>query len=167
VTASHETLPVAGPGVPGVALLNAAAAQLDLAGLRTWARAFTADVGSRFTSRSYCFPYALVAWHSAPVGVDIERHDSYPPGFAALVCTPQELVGYGDAAPDDAELTGLWCGKEALAKALGDAVHYDPRRLDSPLHWPDGEAGRWRARELSAPVGHVAWLCWRPSTAIA
>jgi phosphopantetheinyl transferase len=166
VTAPLEALTVAGSGVPCVVLLNAVAAELDMDGLRTWARSLC-NVEDRFNVRSYRFPYALVAWHSAPVGIDIERHDTYPTGFAASVCTPDELTRYRNAAPDHDELTALWCGKEALAKALGDAGRYDPRRLDSPLHWPDGEAGPWRATALSAPIGHVAWLCWRPSTATA
>jgi phosphopantetheinyl transferase len=55
----------------------------------------------------------------------------------------------------------MWCGKEALSKALGDALAYDPRRLGSPLSWPDGRSGAWCAAELPAPAGHVAWLCWR------
>jgi hypothetical protein len=67
------------------------------------------------------------------------------------------------AADPDNYLTSLWASKEALAKALGDAMLYEPSRLGSPQHWPRGQAGPWRAAELAAPAGHVAWLCWRSS----
>jgi hypothetical protein len=62
---------------------------------------------------------------------------------------------------DPGFVTSLWSSKEALAKALGDALAYDPRRLESPLNWEDGAAGRWRARELTPEPGYVAWLVWR------
>ena len=159
---------MSGPGGalsgPSHLLLDARTADVDLDGLRTWARSVTADVQAPFTVRSYRFPYALVAWHEAPVGVDLERVERYPSGFAASVCTPTELPRYQGPSGDGESLTALWCGKEALAKALGDALRYDPRRLDSPVHWPDGQAGRWRAAELPAPTGHVAWMCWQVAT---
>lgn len=67
------------------------------------------------------------------------------------------------AGPDN-YLTSLWAAKEALAKALGDALCYEPSRLGSPQHWPRGQAGPWRAKQLPAPSGHVAWLCWWSSS---
>jgi phosphopantetheinyl transferase len=63
----------------------------------------------------------------------------------------------------DAYVSSLWSSKEALAKALGDPLHYDPRRLESPMSWPGGRAGPWRAARLATPDGHTAWLCWRPA----
>jgi hypothetical protein len=57
-------------------------------------------------------------------------------------------------------VTALWSSKEALAKALGDAGDYDPRRLGSPMFWTGGAAGRWRTRRLAVPPGYLAWLCW-------
>ncbi|HEY4897857.1 MAG TPA: hypothetical protein VII01_17440, partial [Solirubrobacteraceae bacterium] len=36
------------------------------------------------------------------------------------------------SANQDAYLSSLWCSKAALSKALGDALRYDPSRLDSP-----------------------------------
>ena len=50
--------------------------------------------------------------------------------------------------------------KEALAKALGDALLYDPRRLESPRTWLGGNAGRWHAAELPVGPSHLAWICW-------
>ena len=44
-------------------------------------------------------------------------------------------------------MASLWSGKEALAKALGDALRYDPRRLESP-------AGMAR-RSLWSLAGHT------------
>ena len=154
----HE-IELCGASGPRVTLLEATGST-DAAGLRALARALAAAPGDMFSARSYRFPYALVARHSRPVGIDIERHQAYPEGFASSVCTPLELSRMR-RPPSDMELTELWCGKEAIAKALGDALAYDPRRLESPLTWPDGRAGPWHAQELALPAGHVAWLCWR------
>ncbi len=135
---------------PKVELLDARTRALDDAGLRELARA----VGGPFVSRSYRYPYALIAVHEHPVGVDIERREPLDKAFLESITTPSE--GAGDFDP-----ASLWCSKEALAKALGDPLRYDPRRLESPLGWPDGHSGPWFAEELTAPPDHVAWLCWR------
>ncbi|HEY3188835.1 MAG TPA: 4'-phosphopantetheinyl transferase superfamily protein, partial [Solirubrobacteraceae bacterium] len=79
--------------------------------------------------------------------------------FAESICTPAERAEL--AGLPDRELVALWCSKEALAKALGDAVRYDPRRLESPMRWPDGRAGSWRAAALAVAPGHTGWLCWQ------
>jgi phosphopantetheinyl transferase len=107
-------------------------------------------------SRSYCPPYALVAWHDGPVGVDIERVVPCDAAFAASIATPAERV-----PRTDREIISLWSGKEALAKALGDAVDYDPRRLEAPAGWRDGSCGAWRAAALPVPDGYCGWVCWR------
>lgn len=123
-----------------------------------------ADQHTGFVSRSYRAPFALVAWHRWEVGVDIERVERPAEGFGASIATPSELRVVGPEALEIPSLVAcLWSGKEALAKALGDARDYDPRRLESPLLWPDGVCGCWRAERLDAPVGHVAWICWRAS----
>lgn len=109
-------------------------------------------------SRSYAAPYALVAAHHRPVGVDIERVGPLEADFGPSVATPQERAWA--ACADAVALTSLWSAKEALAKALGDAADYDPRRLGSPLFWPEGRAGRWRARRLEPAAGYVGWVCW-------
>ncbi len=148
-------------GTPGVTLLDARAAGLDAPALRHWARHVAAASGAPYTTRSYRYPYALVAWHSRPVGVDIERVEPCDTPLADLICTPEERVGAAGATDPDGYVTSLWSAKEALAKALGDALAYEPSRLSSPAHWPGGRAGPWRAGQPAAPPGHVAWLCWR------
>jgi hypothetical protein len=65
-----------------------------------------------------------------------------------------------DPHADDSLVTSLWSSKEALAKALNEPVRYDPSRLESPLLWPDGTAGRWCAQRLAVANQYEAWLCW-------
>jgi 4'-phosphopantetheinyl transferase superfamily len=151
------------PSAPQLRLLDAATVALDERGLRAWAREESLAVGAPYTSRCYRHPHAVVAWHSEPLGVDIERIEPLGEGFAESICTPRERQLLGDRPRSDAFLASLWSGKEALAKALGDALRYDPRHLESPLLWPDAQAGRWRATQLQVPAGHVGWLCWRAS----
>jgi phosphopantetheinyl transferase len=146
-------------GGPQMALIDATLEGLDEAELRTRARNLGAAVGAGKVSRSYCHPYALVAWHDGPIGVDIERFVSCPEEFAQAIATPSEEASGRWVTGDD--LISLWSSKEALAKALGDALDYDPRRLESPAGWPDGVCGRWRTATLPAPHGHCAWVCWR------
>ncbi|WP_249010220.1 4'-phosphopantetheinyl transferase superfamily protein [Conexibacter sp. DBS9H8] len=122
------------------------------------AEARRASPPGRRVSRSYSAPYALVAVHDGPVGVDIEAVGPLEPGFWASICTPSERAALSGA--DARAITSLWSSKEALAKALGDAVAYDPRRLESPRFWPGGASGRWRARPLDLPDGFVGWVCW-------
>jgi phosphopantetheinyl transferase len=112
-------------------------------------------------SRSYSYPYAAVAWHDGPVGIDIERVEECDAEFAASICTPAERRAWAGAADVDGFFASVWCSKEALAKALGDALRYDPRRLETPIRWRHGTAGPWRARQLELAPRHVAWLCWR------
>lgn len=157
------SLPVAAGG-PDVVLLDALQAGLDEPGLRDWARTSAASTGAADTSRSYRYPYALVASHSEPVGVDVERIEPFEQVFLESILTPSERrAGVRDADPDRF-IASLWSSKEALSKALGDAVRYDPRRLDSPMFWPDAGSGPWRAASLPVPAGHVAWLCWRSAS---
>jgi hypothetical protein len=153
-------------GAPKVVLLDARAAGLDKPGLRDRARALTADRRKSHAARSYRYPYALVALHSAPVGVDIERIQACDMDFATVICTPSERADATAAGDQNAYLSSLWCSKEALSKALGDALQYDPSRLDSPMRWPDLRAGPWRATPLETVPGHAAWLCWRSAGAV-
>lgn len=153
-------------GTPQIQIIRADDRE-DTAALKARGHALVRAGGARFVSRSYRFPFAVLAWHNQPVGVDIERIEACPPEFAASISTPAELA-LGTAS--DEETISLWCSKEALAKALGDALDYDPRRLESPVAWPEGRAGPWRAARRDAPDGHVVWLCWRepvPSSALA
>lgn len=140
-----------------------ASADLELRGL---ARSHLAASNAPYRSRSYRAPLALVAWADGPVGADIERIGPLGRRFAESVCTPAERDRFDSKLEDPQFVTSLWSGKEALAKALGDALAYDPQRLESPLGWERGTAGGWRARELRPEPGYVAWLVWRVSAAV-
>jgi len=152
------------PGGPEVRLLDARSAGLDEAGLRAAARALADAAGELHASRSYRYPYALVSWHAHPVGIDIERVEPCDPSFAASICTPAETVEWWSVSNPHEYFIALWSSKEALAKALGNALDYDPRRLQAPMLWPEGRAGVWRAADLHATDDHVAWVCWRSSS---
>lgn len=149
---------------PVVALLDARPHALDDPGLRELARVVGDLLGRTHVSRSYRYPYALVAGHDADVGVDVERIEPVDRRFVVSIATPDERAALAAGEADDdlsAWAAALWSGKEALAKALGDALAYDPRRLDSPLRWPGGRAGVWRAARVPVPADHTGWLCWR------
>jgi hypothetical protein len=146
-------------GAPQIALIDAGPEGLDEAGLRATARGLGAAVGAGAVSRSYCHPYALVGWHSAAIGVDIEAVVPCSAEFAGSISTPAEAIS--GSWTGDRELVSLWSSKEALAKALGNAVDYDPRRLPSPAAWPGGVCGPWQAASLSTPRDHCIWVCWR------
>ena len=165
---AREATPLQLPeGAPETRLLDARAAGVDEPGLRAWARELADAAGAPFRSRSYRHPYALVAWHDEPVGIDIERIGPVDGAFLESICTPSELKLPVSAAGAEVHATSLWSSKEALAKALGDALRYDPRRLDSPIFWRDGRSGPWRAVSLPVPSGHNAWLCWRSTASPA
>lgn len=145
-------------GRPRILLIDATAEGLDEAGLRSRARA--ACVDAVCSSRSYRHPFALVACHDGAVGVDIERLMPFDARFAESIVTPRERERLAESDDPALYVTDLWSGKEALAKALGDPIAYDPRRLDAPGLWPEGRSGRWRAERLPVPAGHVGWVCW-------
>jgi phosphopantetheinyl transferase len=158
---SLETIHIESPERgPEVRLLDATSAEVDEQRLRATARALADAAGAAYASRSYRYPYALVTWHSDSVGIDIERVEPHDPAFTASICTPAERV-WVHAGGAGAQSSSLWSSKEALAKALGNALDYDPRRLESPMFWANGRSGRWRATTLPVAAGHVAWLCWR------
>jgi hypothetical protein len=156
---------VGGEQTPLLRLFDArAVGATDERALRELARAASAHAGAPFASRSYCFPFALVAAHTAAVGVDIERVEPCDAAFADSIRTPAELCSAASSQAEedpDRYLTSLWSSKEALSKALGDALAYDPRRLEGPGTWPDGRSGPWRATALDVPDGYVGWLCWK------
>jgi 4'-phosphopantetheinyl transferase superfamily len=143
-----------------VRLPDARLADLDLFGLRARARAEAAATGAAHVARSYSYPFALVAWHDGRVGVDLERIEPCDDAFARFACTPSELGDLAHTLERDLYVTTLWCSKEALAKALGDAVNYDPSRLEAPSRWPGGQSGPWYAQSLWVAAQHTAWLCW-------
>ena len=147
-------------GGPAVLLLDAQKAGLDDRGLRAWARGQAAPPRASHTSRSYRYPYGLVAWHTEPVGIDIDSLERFHPEFLDAICTPEERAL---PVPDDVQayLASLYCSKAALSKATGNPLRYDPTRLGSPMFWPEERSGPWRATELDLPSGHTGWVCWR------
>jgi 4'-phosphopantetheinyl transferase superfamily len=162
-----DLVPITTPeGAPEVRLLDARAAGLDEPGLRDRARVISATVGAPYVSRSYRHPYALVSWHTGPVGIDLERVEPCDAAFARSICTPAETIEWATLEDASVYFSSLWCSKEALAKALGDALRYDARRLEAPMLWPAGRAGAWNAARLPMGPGHVAWLCWRSVTGL-
>jgi hypothetical protein len=152
------------PGEPGVrpALwsIDARATGADENGLRSAARALSDELGRDFVSRTYAFPWALVAAHDGPVGVDLERVTPCSPALASLICALDEGSDPRIATDPNGHLTNLWSSKEALAKALGDALAYDPARLASPMYWPAGRSGAWQTRALRHVPEHRGWICW-------
>jgi len=146
-------------GAPRVVLIDATDTGLDEDALRTRARKLGEAVGAGTVSRSYCHPYAVVGWHTGPIGVDIERVVTCPEQFSQAIATPAEAAS--GRWTTDHDLISLWSSKEALSKALGDALEYDPRRLESPAGWPGGVCGAWRTATLRAPEGYCTWVCWR------
>ena len=130
------------------------------AALRTRARYLSGGAGSPHCSRSYRAPLALLAFHDAPVGVDVERVSRCDDAFAESIQTPAERSAALPPARDRF-LSSLWSSKEALSKALGDPLAYDPRRLEGPGAWPAGRSGPWRAASLELGGDYVAWVCWR------
>lgn len=147
------------PG-PEIRLIDARAASLDERRLPEVVRSAAGiHPASRF-SRSYSFPLALLAWYDGPVGIDIESISQSPEGFADSIHTPSERRAAA-AVDSDATSTSLWSSRQALAKALGDALTFDPRRLDGPAAWPQPSSGPWRARSLPVEPGYVAWVCWQ------
>ena len=82
---AREVVPVEATAAPEVRLLDARSADLSPQALRAWARAETTRANAAHVTRSYRYPYALVAWHSGPVGVDIERIEHCDEGVGVAV----------------------------------------------------------------------------------
>ncbi len=164
---AERRLPVPGAGgqsAPLAALIDARVLGLaEEPALREHARELSASSGAPHVSRSYCFPLALIACHTAAVGIDIERVEPCDEKFADSIRTPTELSGGWPQSDPDRFFTSLWSSKEALSKALGNALDYDPRWLEGPGAWPDGRSGHWRAASLDVGAEYVAWLCWSRS----
>jgi len=161
LTGSDAVDELCGESAPRVQILDARLEGLDASALRERARLVGGASGFRYVSRSYRYPYALIGCHSEPVGIDIERVSACDAAFADLICTPEERFDPALVIDPDGYLTSLWCAKEALSKALGDALRHTPSRLGSPARWPLRRSGPWQAARLEIASGHVAWVCWR------
>jgi 4'-phosphopantetheinyl transferase superfamily len=145
---------------PGYDLFWLAAGFSSEAELRALPRVHPRARSAVHVSRAYCAPVALLAWHSAPLGVDIAVVEKPDRRFAESICTPTEMAMFDGCLDDEEVVASLWAGKRALAKALGHPPAYDPRRLESPLAWKGGVTGNLRSLELFPTPDHVAWLVW-------
>ncbi len=121
-------------------------------------------------SRSYCGDHAVIVGWRDRVGVDVETLDRpiettwslHDELFRTTMMTaeerelapPLDLVAARDMA------LSLWCSKEALAKALGTPLDWEPTRLRGPALWPSRDVGRWRATYLGPDVLHFRALAW-------
>ena len=157
--------------LPKVYLVSADVTRINSDQLRAATRIACKEKGAmarsheHHNSRSYRFPFALFAVHSDSVGIDIEHVDPYDPVFAESICTPAEW-STSQTRPETAlEVADVWSSKEALAKALGDAVKYDPRRLLSLALTSDAAAGPWHAARIDVPFGYTGWVVWKHENA--
>lgn len=176
VPADQQACPAATGEAPVVRMLT----DDRPAALRARARAMCTTTPDGWTvhwSRSYCGSLAVVAGWGGRVGVDVEGaahpvsprrpHNGQDPvaALAGTIATPDERAALAlvPAAHRWRTLVDWWSAKEALAKALGDALVHEPRHLPTPARWPGGGAGRWRAEPLDltgAPASAVGWVVW-------
>ncbi|MCL2418138.1 MAG: 4'-phosphopantetheinyl transferase superfamily protein [Conexibacteraceae bacterium] len=145
---------------PGYDLFWLATGFSSDAELRALPRAHPRARNAAHVSQAYCAPVAMLAWHTAPLGVDIAVVETPDRKFAESICTAAELSMFDSCLDDEEVISSLLVGKRALAKALGHPSDYDPRLLESPLTWTDGAAGDLRSRELFPTPDHVAWVVW-------
>jgi 4'-phosphopantetheinyl transferase len=86
------------------------------------------------------------------VGVDVERLDRRSSAIPRTL-TPAEAAALAAARGDKhAELLRVWCRKEALAKAIGGGLGWEPRRFDTTA------PGDYALTDVAVPPGHVAAL---------
>ncbi|MAT60759.1 MAG: hypothetical protein CMH41_03735 [Micrococcales bacterium] len=178
VISVHQTMPLVAHDnpdelgqLPKVYLVSADVTKLNSDQLRAATRIACKEKGAmggsreHQTSRSYRFPFALFAVHSDSVGIDIEFVDPYDPVFAESICTPAEWSKSQTRPETSLEVADVWSSKEALAKALGDAVKYDPRRLPSLALTPDSATGAWHTARIDVPFGYTGWVVWKHENA--
>jgi 4'-phosphopantetheinyl transferase len=85
------------------------------------------------------------------VGVDVERLDRRSRAVERTL-TPAEAAALDSAADRHVELLRTWCRKEALAKALGGGLGWEPRRFDTTA-----PGSLWLC-DLAVGDGHVGAL---------
>lgn len=88
--------------------------------------------------------WPLRGWDVAIVDEHGERLPFGEPGELAIGGVG--LARYIDAALD--------------AERYAPLLSFDPRRLESPVSWPEGRCGRWRAEAVAEIDGYVGWVCW-------
>lgn len=125
---------------------------------------------SRFVSRSYSGDFMAQIESLEHCGIDIELGQSSQDNwsitsrhFIAAVLAPHEresLLATSWANEPFFE-TQIWCSKEALAKASGDASKYEPNELVSPMTWPNGLQDGARAKSMAfVTLSGSALIMW-------
>jgi 4'-phosphopantetheinyl transferase len=87
------------------------------------------------------------------VGVDVERLGRRSRAVERTL-TARERAALDGAADRHLELLRVWCRKEALAKALGGGLGWEPLRFDTT------DPGALTLADLPVAPGHVAALAW-------
>ncbi len=115
-------------------------------------------------SRSGQFAAVAVA-RAAAIGVDIER---FPPRHAlddvlGVIATSHERAAVArlSGEPRQRAMLGLWAAKEAMLKAWGVGLGFDPALVDtarSPLFDPFETGLAWRLHTLDLPGGLLGAL---------
>ncbi len=135
----------------------------ELALVATWKRKVGIDIeflGTEFTSEEPLFDLTAVfdqdndrtlEW-SAISGAEkpiassaLFFSEQNETTLADIILTEEENT-YLSSFPDEdkiSQLLKIWSAKEALTKALGDALSYNPKFLTSPVMWPESKSGRW------------------------
>jgi 4'-phosphopantetheinyl transferase len=108
------------------------------------------DGGPHF-NLSHTRDVALIAIsHAREVGVDVERADRRAHAvLRSLTTGERELLG---EAPTARALLQTWCRKEALAKAIGRGLNWQPQDFDTTA------PGDYAIEDLDAGPEHVAAL---------
>jgi 4'-phosphopantetheinyl transferase len=70
--------------------------------------------------------FCVASLRHAPLGVDLERIEPRPPCFVADFFAAEEAEACA-AAERDTLVTAVWCGKEAVLKALHLGLRVDAR----------------------------------------
>lgn len=123
-------------------------------------------------SRSYSKNWGVAAGWSSRVGIDIEVFDhdcddAMWPGslkdFAAGLLPSDEHGNFFSLHGTSIKYSksSIWSSKEALAKALGDALLYDPKKLTTPALCEHDIAQKWKSKFYSKLIGNSKILvCW-------
>jgi 4'-phosphopantetheinyl transferase len=87
------------------------------------------------------------------VGVDVERLDRRSRAVERTL-TAGERAALAGVADRHTALLRVWCRKEALAKAIGGGLGWEPKRFDTT------DPGAFTLADLDVTAGHVAALAW-------
>ena len=85
---------------------------------------------------------AVAIASAGPCGIDVERVEPRSDRFVALACTEPEraLIAAQPSGERDLWVTRLWCAKEAVAKARGTGLEFQPKGIEVTRLDADGSA---------------------------